>query len=168
MAITLPRPTQPTRRPNDSKGADTPNPYPPIMPGLDAQSPRRTSIIPRNPKTSHSTAPALAMLSRQPVFAVSLPRFHIQPKWADGTLLVDDRASNDRFKVYTPRFSLQFRGGHRSGLWYLRPAKDLGVAPRSHGFPTARDAVEALRCSDWNSSSSPADRRRSRCRIIWS
>lgn len=167
MAITLPRSTERMRQPGDFTGADTPHPYP-HMPSLVPQSPSKTSIIPRDRNTCASTVPALTMLSRLPVFAVSLPRYHIQPRWVDGTLLVDDRASNEQFKVYTPRFSLQFCGGHRSGLWYLRPSKDLGYAPRSRGFPTACDAITALRCGDWDLTPSPADRLRSRCRIIWS
>jgi hypothetical protein len=127
--------------------------------------------MPINPRklARHSTSlHALTMLTRQSVFAASLPRFHVKPRWVDGTLLVHDRALDEQFRVYTPRFVSQFRAGHRSGLWYLRPAGDLGFAPQSHGFPTVRDAIEALRSSDWSPSPSPANRLRARCRVIWS
>ncbi len=125
-------------------------------------------INPRNPAPHSRSIHALAMLTRQSVFAASLPRFHVKPRWVNGTLLVHDRASDEQFKVYTPRFLSQFRAGHRSGLWYLRPARDLGFAPQSYGFPTARDAIEALRSSYWSPSPSPANRLRNRCRVLWS
>jgi hypothetical protein len=125
-------------------------------------------INPRNLAPHNISVCTVAMLARQSVFVASLPRFHVKPRWVDGTLLVRDRALDEQFKIYTPRFVSQFRAGHRSGLWYLRPAGDLGFAPQSQGFPTARDAIEALRSSYWNPSLSPANRLRARCRVIWS
>jgi hypothetical protein len=119
------------------------------------------------PRTNKSSAHALAKLTRRPVFMASLPRFHVKPRGVDGTLVVVDRASDEQFKVYTPRFMSQFRAGHRSGLWYLRPAGDLGLAPRSSGFRAASDAVEAIRSLHWDPSPTPMNRRRARCRIIW-
>ena len=133
--------------------------------GGASDGPRTTN---HEPRTNKSSAHALAMLTRQPVFMASLPRFHVKPREVDGTLVVVDRASNEQFKVYTPRFMSQFRAGHRSGLWYLRPVGDIGLAPRSSGFRAASDAVEAIRSRHWNPSSSPTNRRRTRCRVIWS
>jgi hypothetical protein len=59
--------------------------------------------------------------------------------------LVHDRATSDKFVVYSPRFVQQFHAGYHAGLWYLRRVMDRETTPRSVGFPTARAAVEALR-----------------------
>jgi hypothetical protein len=125
-------------------------------------------VKPRRQAPRASSAHALAMLTRQPVCSADVPRFHVEPRVVDGTLRVDDRASGDQFKVYTPRFASQFLAGHRAGLWYLRPARDVGAAPRSLGFTSARDAVEALRTACWSSTARAVDRRHARCRVIWS
>jgi hypothetical protein len=108
---------------------------------------------PRKPRrrVSHpASAHALAMLTLQPVHATPVPRFHVAPSVPNGNVLVNDRVSNERFNVYTPRFVCQFRTGHCAGLWYFRPVSDVGIAPRSPGFPTARTAVEALCTGSWN------------------
>jgi hypothetical protein len=123
---------------------------------------------PRNRPRHNTSTYAMAMLIRQSVFAAPLPRFHVRPRWVDGTLLVHDRALDEHIKIYTPRFVSQFRAGHRAGLWYLRPAGDLGFAPRSHGFHTARGALEALRSHCWSPAPSPAGRLPTRCRVVWS
>ena len=131
---------------------------------------RPGSARPAKPKrqaSSTSSAQALAMLTRQSMHSAPVPRFHVDPRVVDGTLLVDDRASGAQFKVYTPRFVSQFRGGHRAGLWYLRPATEVGIEPQSLGFATAHHAVEALRTASWNLSASAAERRRAHCRVIW-
>jgi hypothetical protein len=153
-----------------------PQPPPPATP-TDAGIPRPRVVDPAmrsaGPKPTKSgrsgsrasSAHALAMLSRQPIHAAPIPRFHAAPKVADGTLLVDDRASGEQFTVYTPRFVSQFRAGHRAGLWYLRPATDVGPAPRSPGFATARDAVEALRTTSWPPTAPAPQRPRTRLRV---
>ncbi len=121
----------------------------------------------RRMATNPSSASALAMLTRQPVFAVSVPRLHVSPRAADGSILVDDRASNRRFRVYTPRLNSQFRAGYRAGLWYLRTAGDAEPSPRSPGFPTPDAAVETLRAAS-RDISPRAPRHAPRCRVIWS
>jgi hypothetical protein len=121
----------------------------------------------RRQATNPSSAHALAMLTRQPVFAVSVPQVHIGPRAADGSILVDDRASNRRFRVYTPRLNSQFRAGYRAGLWYLRTAEDAEPSPRSPGFPTPGAAVDTLRAASRNLSPLTASRG-PRCRVIWS
>jgi hypothetical protein len=85
------------------------------------------------------------MLTRQPISAVPVPQVHIGPRGADGSILVDDRASVRRFLVYTPRLDSQFRAGYRAGLWYVRTSGDVEPLPRSRGFPTAVAAIATLR-----------------------
>ncbi len=123
----------------------------------------RKPVARRRMATNPSSAGALAMLTRQPIFAAPVPRIHVGPRAADGSILVDDRASNRRFRVYTPRHNSQFREGYRAGLWYLRPAGDADPSPRSPGFPTPDAAVDALR-----DSSRQAPSHRPLCRVIWS
>jgi hypothetical protein len=121
----------------------------------------------RKMPTNPSSASALAMLTRQPVFAVPVPQIHVGPRAADGSILVDDRASSRRFRVYTPRLNSQFRAGYRAGLWYLRTAGDAEPSPRSPGFPTPDAAVETLRAAS-RDISLQAPRHVPRCRVIWS
>jgi hypothetical protein len=120
-------------------------------------------VKPRRLASHASSAQVLAMLTRQPVYSSPVPRFHVEPRVIDGTLLVDDRASGEQFKVYTPRFVSQFLAGHRAGFWYLRPATDVGSAPRSLGFASARAAIEALRATCWSPSATDVDRHRAYC-----
>jgi hypothetical protein len=121
----------------------------------------------RRKTTNPSSARALAMLMRQPVFAAPVPHIHIGPRGADGSRLVDDRASGRRFRVYTPRLNSQFRAGYRAGLWYLRTAGDVEPSPRSSGFLTPGAAVDSL-CAAGRSSPPQAKSRGPRCRVIWS
>jgi hypothetical protein len=114
-----------------------------------------------------SSAHALAMLTRQPIFAVPVPQLHVGPRGADGSVLVDDRASDRRFRVYTPRLDSQFREGHRAGLWYVRTLGDVEPAPKSPGFATPGAAVDMLRSSS-RSRPPQAAHRGPRCRVIWS
>ena len=77
------------------------------------------------------------MLTLRPVFTTPVPRHHVESRAADGALVVHDRATSEQFVVYSPRFVDQFRAGHHAGLWYMRPARDVGATPRSRGFRTA-------------------------------
>ncbi len=110
------------------------------------------------------------MLTLRPVFATPVPRHHVAPRAPDGSRLVHDRATSERFVVYSPRFVYQFKAGHRAGLWYLRSSTDVAATPRSVGFSTASAAVEAVRAGDWRLSHSCPnhDRPGKHCRVIWS
>ena len=141
----------------------TPAPTPSIPP----EAPVRKAKVQR-PPVYPGSAQALAMLTLTPVFATPVPRLHIEPKAADGRLIVYDRALGGRYVVYAPRFVSQFRGGHRSGHWYVRPLSDAGNAPRSVTFSTARAAIEALKTGRWSLSSNPRYRPDPRLRVIWS
>ncbi len=109
------------------------------------------------------------MLASRPVFATSVPRFHIEPRLPTGTLTVYDRSSNERVRVYSPRFASQFRAGYRAGQWYLRPMADVGTGPRSPGFRTAREAIAALSAGRWPMPVREPHRSRSHTllRVLW-
>ncbi len=111
---------------------------------------------------------ALKMLTLRPVFATSVPRHHVDARTADGSRLVLDRATNQQFVVYLPRFVNEFRAGHRAGQWYLRCTTDHGAAPAERSFPSAHAAVAALRNGDWAIAEPRRERARKNCRIIWS
>jgi hypothetical protein len=110
------------------------------------------------------------MLTLRPVFTTPVPRHHVEPRAADGALMVHDRATSDQFVVYSPRFVYEFRGGHHAGLWYLRHATDVGATPQSAGFRTAQAAVEALRGGGWRlpGAKTRVHDRATNCRIRWS
>ena len=108
----------------------------------------------------------MAMLTLRPVFATPIARHHVEPRSPDGTLTVHDRATNDRFLVYSPRFDHQFRAGHKAGKWYLRRLTDLGAAPRSPAFPAAAAAVKALQAGRWSIPAKTRYRSRASLRII--
>jgi hypothetical protein len=114
------------------------------------QSPDRKRVKPRRSPPSRACSHALKMLLQWPVYAVPAPRLHVGPRIPGGTLIVYDRASGEQFVVYTPRFEHQFHAGHRAGLWYLRPMKDVGSAPRSLSFSSDRTTIEALRDGRWS------------------
>jgi hypothetical protein len=126
---------------------------------------------PRKGKPPHAGRPpfyagcaqALTMLTLRPVFVLSVPRLHVEPRAPDGSFIVYDRATGQRLMVYSPRFVSQFRAGHRAGLWYTRPVTDVSAAPQSLGFRTRRAVVEALRAGRW----ALPDRARAPCRVIW-
>ena len=124
----------------------------------------------RWPPRYPGSAEALNMLTLRPVFTTPVPRHHVESRAPDGSRLVHDRATSERFVVYSPRFVDQFKAGHRAGLWYLRPSTDVEATPRSVGFPTALAAVEAVRAGEWRLSRSHPDRDRpgKPCRVIWS
>jgi hypothetical protein len=102
-------------------------------------------------RRSPSAARALAMLTLMPVRGISLPRVHVGSRRPDGALRVHDRPTGEELLVYTPRFETQFRGGHRAGRWYVRPAVHVGAEPISQAFDTARQAVEAVAAGRWKS-----------------
>ena len=111
--------------------------------------PKSQDLRRRRLPTYPGSAEALSMLTLRPVFTTPVPRHHVEPRAADGALVVHDRATSEQFVVYSPRFDYQFRAGHHAGLWYLRPARDVGATPRSTGFRTAQAAVEAIRGGVW-------------------
>jgi hypothetical protein len=166
MTTNMTRPPQPPQAADPSHqghshGSRPSATQPGEHPGQDGLNRRRRRST--NPSSAH----ALAMLTRQPIFAAPVPRLHLGPRAADGSMLVDDRASDRRFRVYTPRLDSEFRAGYRAGLWYVRTLGDVEPAPRSPGFPTPGAAVDTLRPSPRSQPSGPA-RRGPRCRVIWS
>jgi hypothetical protein len=123
---------------------------------------------PRRRPVAAGCLKALAMLIQNPITHAPIPRMHLAPVKSVGTLIVHDRASGERFRIYTPKFESQFRAGHRYGFWYARPVNTTGAQPASRGFATARDAVDALRQGRW-SLADPVDKTapKSLVRIIW-
>jgi hypothetical protein len=154
-----PQATEPGQQ-GDSRVPSSMTPQPGERPGGDRPNERRRRT---NPASAH----ALAMLTRQPVFAAPVPRLHVGRRGADGSMLVEDRASDRRFRVYTPRLDSQFRAGYRAGLWYVRTPGDAEPTPRSPGFPTVKEAVDTLHSSS-RSLPPHAARQSPRCRVIWS
>jgi hypothetical protein len=110
---------------------------------------------------------ALAMLIQNPITHTPVPRMHLAPVKTAGTLIVHDRASGERFRIYTPKFEAQFRAGHRYGLWYACPANATGPQPASRGFANARDAVDALKQGLWSQTGPVAKAPPPLLRIIW-
>jgi hypothetical protein len=166
MTTNMTPPPQPLQAAEPGQQGDTYTPrsmttQPGVRPGGDRPNERRRRA------TNPSSARALAMLTRQPVFAAAVPQLHVGPRGADGSMLVDDRASDRRFRVYTPRHDSQFRAGYRAGLWYVRTPGDIEPTPRSPGFPTAGAAVDMLRSSSRGLPPQTA-RPGPRCRVIWS
>jgi len=107
------------------------------------------------------------MLTLLPVHATAVPRVHVEPRQPDGTLRVLDRPTGQQLIVYTPRFTQQFRAGHRSARWYVRPVTHVGSDPRSLSYPTARGAIEAVTAGRWSLGSSSATGTDPRLRVIW-
>jgi hypothetical protein len=166
MTTNMVRPQQPPKAAEPGQQGDSRMPHSTVTqhgerPDGDRPNERRRR------RTNPSSAHALAMLTRQPIFAASVPRLHVGPKGADGSMLVDDRASDRRFRIYTPRRNSEFRAGYRAGLWYVRNLGDVEAAPRSPGFPTPGAAVDTLRSSP-RSLPPRSAYRGPRCRVIWS
>src|SRR5262249_13786940 len=106
--------------------------------------PERKLIRPRQSPSSPACWCAMRMLLKWPVWAIAVPRLHVEQNMSGGTMIVNDRASGERFVIYTPRFKCQFRAGHRACLWYLRPIKDVGAEPRSSAYTSPRALIDAL------------------------
>lgn len=143
-----------------------PQPYRTSHPSSNSESLASPRSLVRHPDTverpknrkearqrSHRTCPGsiemLAMLESRSVFVTPVPRHRVEPRAADGAILVHDRATGEQFVVYLPRFVHQFHAGHRAGFWYVRPVADFGEIPRSIGFRSSQAAVNALRASIW-------------------
>jgi hypothetical protein len=122
----------------------------------------------RRPRRAPGSRAALIMLTKCPVFATPVPRHHINKRGSDGSRLVMDRATSERFVVYLPQRVPEFRAGHRAGLWYLRLINELTTTPSSAGFPSVRAAVDALRAGDWKAIRPCRDSTRRPIRVIWS
>ena len=121
------------------------------------------SVLPLPPpsrprRRSPSSSRALAMLTLLPVHAPAVPRVHVEPRHPNGTLRVLDRITGEHLLVYTPRFTAQFDAGHRAGRWYIRPVNHVGIDLRSHGFATARAAIEAVTAGRWSKGTAVASR----------
>ncbi len=134
--------------------------------GVSSVGPTLTSPRPRSRRRSISASRALAMLTLLPVHATSVPRVHVEPRQPDGTLRILDRFTGQQLIVYTPRFTQQFRAGHRSGRWYVRPVTHVGVDPMSQSFPTARGAIQGVTAGRWSLRSSSAKGPQEQVRVI--
>jgi hypothetical protein len=82
-------------------------------------------------------------------------------------LRVLDRFTGQQLIVYTPRFTQQFRAGHRSGRWYVRLVTHVGTDPTSQSFSTARGAIQGVTAARWSLRSSSANGPQERVRVIW-
>lgn len=165
MNTTAARPAQPSTTTGTGGTGDPPA----SRPGghrNDEPAGRRGASQRRRKAIDPSSAQALAMLTRQPISAAPIPRVHVGKRSADGSILVDDRALDRRFLVYTPRLESQFRAGYRAGLWYVRTPGDAEPSPRSPGFPDPVAAIDRLRSP--RGLPDPAASPRPRCRVIWS
>lgn len=164
MTTTATQPSQPSKATGSGETTESQLSCPGAMqlrrrPETGKTGHRRRAINP-------SSAQALAMLTRQPIFATPVPQVHIGPRGTDGSILVDDRASDRRFVVYSPRLDSQFRAGYRAGSWYVRDTGDVEPSPRSPAFPTAVAAIDTLRIPR---NLPPRDASpRTLCRVIWS
>ncbi len=135
--------------------------------GVPSIGPRPGSLRSRSRRRSISASRALAMLTLLPVHATSVPRVHVEPRQPDGTLRILDRFTGQQLIVYTPRFTQQFRAGHRSGRWYVRLVTHVGIDPMSQSFPTARCAVQGVTAGRWSPRSSSAKGPQEKVRVIW-
>jgi hypothetical protein len=164
MTTTTTRPSQPLQSTDPGQPGHSGASRPATTPAGDpprGERPGGRRMRATNPASAH----ALAMLTLHPVFSTPVPRLHVGPRGTDGSMLVDDRASGRRFRVYTPRLDSQFRAGYRAGLWYVRTSGDAEPSPRSPGFPTAGAAIDTLRSSP-RTGSPQGSSHRPRYRII--
>jgi hypothetical protein len=160
MTTSPARPSQPSKTKGPGEPADSGAPRPEELRPEGARPARRRRAI------DPASAQALAMLTRLPIFAAPIPRVHAGPRGADGSILVDDRVSDRRFLVYTPRRDSQFRAGYRAGMWYVRTPGDADPSPRSPGFPTGAAAIDNLRSSRGPTPQPPSQLPAHR--VIWS
>ena len=124
---------------------------------------RRTRLgqIPIDPGSAH------ALVSSRRAIPGWAPRIHLGRRAADGSIAALDRATGERFVVYTPRFSAQFAAGARPFSWYVRALAAAGEA--SLAFPTARAALEALERGTWRARPVAPPRKPTRpLRVVWS
>ncbi len=135
--------------------------------GVPFVGPTPASPRPRSRRRSISASRALAMLTLLPIQATSVPRVHVEPRQPDGTLRILDRFTGQQLIVYTPRFTQQFRAGHRLGRWYVRPVTHVGIDPTSQSFPTARGAIQGVSAGRWSIRSSSAKGTQEQVRVIW-
>jgi len=135
--------------------------------GIPSIGPTPTSLRHRVRRRSISASRALAMLTLLPVHATSVPRVHVEPRQPDGTLKILDRFTGQQLIVYTPRFTQQFRAGHRSGRWYVRPVTHVGIDPTSQSFATARGAIQGVTTGRWSLRSNSAKGPREQVRVLW-
>ena len=132
-------------------------------------NPTAAAAAPRRRPTAIGCLKALAMLAQNPITHIPIPRLHVSPVKQTGVLTVLDRASGDRFAIYTPKFEAQFRAGHRAGLWYARPVNNPGAQPVSRGFATAKQAIDALKQGRWQPPGAGTQAgSRHPLRILWS
>ena len=137
---------------------------PRLQPKPDPAGPSRTAR--RRPRNQASQR-ALAMLKLFPVAAATVPRIHIEKPASVEGLRIFDRPTGQRLVVYTPRFNSQFKAGHHSGRWYVRPVDDAGLEPLGPSFATAKAAVEAVASGRWSFTALLAERQGLRLRVIW-
>jgi hypothetical protein len=135
--------------------------------GVPSVWPAQTSPCPRGRRRAISVSRALAMLTLLPVHATSVPRVHVELRQPDGTLKILDRFTGQQLIVYTPRFTQQFRAGHRSGRWYVRPVTHVGIDPMSQSFPTARGAIQGVTAGRWSLRSNSAKGHQEQVRVLW-
>src|SRR5271157_2093628 len=135
--------------------------------GVPSVGPTPVSPRPRSRRRSISASRAVAMLTLIPIHATLVPRVHVEPRQPDGTLRVLDRFTGQQLIVYTPRFTQQFRAGHRSGRWYVRLVTHVGIAPVSRSFPTARSAIEGVTSGHWSLRSGSAKGPHQKLQVIW-
>ena len=147
---------QPKTIPSDARAGGAPSVGP---------TPAPLRLRPRRRPTSATRA--LAMLTLLPVNATAVPRVHVEPRHPDGTLKVLDRFTGQQLIVYTPRYTQQFRGGHCSGRWYIRPLTHVGTDPTSRSFPTARGAIEGVTAGSWRLGSNSAKGPQNQVQVIW-
>jgi hypothetical protein len=107
------------------------------------------------------------MLARLPIDAAPVPCLHVQACLADGTLRVLDRPTGRQLIIYTPRYTPQFRAGHRARRWYVRRSAHLGCEPESPSFATARSAIEAVATGRWSLDSLRSLRAGLPLRVFW-
>ncbi len=166
MTTTMPRPSQPSQSADPGR-PDDPGVARPSASHAGAGLQGEGGVVRKRRATNPASAHALAMLTLHPVFSTPVPRLHVGPRGTDGSMMVHDRASGRRFRIYTPRLDSQFRAGYRAGLWYVRTPGDAEPSPRSPGFPTAGAAIDTLRSAARTGSPQGASHQ-PRCRVIWS